>query len=118
MAADPHFADNNTRVANREAMRAAIGAVFAKLTREEVLTRLDALLLGAEDLAADMDALRTPAGHEIAYARSALVTTAAAYRLQAIDMVFVNFRDLDGLEREGVTARQLGFTGKMAIHPG
>ncbi|MCP4427972.1 MAG: CoA ester lyase [Chloroflexi bacterium] len=84
----------------------------------EATPRLDALLLGAEDLAADMGAIRTPGGTEMAYARSALVTTAAAYRLQAIDMVFVDFRNLEGLERECVTARQLGFAGKMAIHPG
>jgi citrate lyase beta subunit len=79
--------------------------------------RLEALMFGAEDFAANIGAKRTPAGWEVFYARSALVTAAAAYNLQAIDMVFVDLNDLDGLEQECVFGRRLGFTGKMAIHP-
>jgi len=80
-------------------------------------TRLDALLFGAEDLAADIGVMRTPGGWELFYARSAVVTAAAAYKLQAIDMVTVDFNDLAGLEEECNVARQLGYSGKMAIHP-
>lgn len=79
--------------------------------------RLDGLLFGAEDLAADIGAIRTPGGQELFYARSAVVTAAAAYRLQAVDMVTINFSDLAALEEECNVARQLGYTGKMAIHP-
>ncbi|MBP8110510.1 MAG: HpcH/HpaI aldolase/citrate lyase family protein, partial [Caldilineaceae bacterium] len=50
-------------------------------------------------------------------ARSALVMAATAYGLQAIDTVFVDLTDLDGLAEECAFARQLGFVGKMAIHP-
>jgi len=79
--------------------------------------RLDALLFGAEDLASDMGAQRTPEGWEIFYARSALVTAAAAYKLQAIDMIYTDLHDLVGLEEEGRSAHRMGYAGKMAIHP-
>jgi len=79
--------------------------------------RLAALMFGAEDLAGDIGAGRTRAGWEVFYARSTVVTAAAAYGLQAIDMVFVDLQDLEGLEEECVTGRQLGYEGKMAIHP-
>ncbi len=80
-------------------------------------SRLDNLLLGAEDLAADIGAIRTVAGWEMFYARSAIVTTAAAFGLQAMDIVFTHIHDEEGLRQECEFARQLGFVGKMAIHP-
>ncbi|MBK7201791.1 CoA ester lyase [Candidatus Amarolinea dominans] len=79
--------------------------------------RVDALMFGAEDLAGDMGATRTAEGWEVFYARSAVVTAAAAYRRQAIDTVFVDLNDMDGLQRECQRAMQMGYTGKMAIHP-
>ncbi|MEW5960088.1 MAG: CoA ester lyase [Chloroflexota bacterium] len=79
--------------------------------------RLEALLFGAEDLAGDIGARRSRAGWEVFYARSAVVTAAAAYGLQAIDTPFIDLTDLQGLEEECLLARQLGYRGKMAIHP-
>jgi citrate lyase beta subunit len=79
--------------------------------------RVDALVFGAEDLAGDMGAQRTPAGWEIFYARSAVVTAAKAYRLQAIDMVFFDLNDLAGFEAECHSGRQMAYDGKMVIHP-
>lgn len=79
--------------------------------------RLEGLIFGAEDLAGDVGAVRTPAAWEVFYARSAVVTAAAAYGLQAFDMVFTDFHDASGLETESRFARQLGFTGKTCIHP-
>ena len=79
--------------------------------------RVDALMFGAEDLAGDIGATRTAEGWEIFYARSAVVTAAAAYRRQAIDTVFVDLADVEGLRRESERAMQMGYTGKMAIHP-
>jgi citrate lyase beta subunit len=46
-----------------------------------------------------------------------VVTTAAAYDLHAIDMIFTDLNDLEGLEKEGRFACRMGYTGKMAIHP-
>lgn len=79
--------------------------------------RLDALIFGAEDYAASVGATRTPEGREVLYARSAVVAYAAALGLQAIDMVFVDFRDGEGLAREAAEGAQLGYSGKQAIHP-
>jgi citrate lyase beta subunit len=80
-------------------------------------TRLDALIFGAEDLAGDIGATRTPDGWEVFYARSAVVIHAKAAALQAIDTPFVDLNDLDGLEAETRTAMLMGYSGKLAIHP-
>ena len=79
--------------------------------------RLDALIFGSEDFAADIGATRTREATEVLYARSALVTTAAAFDLQAIDILFVDFRDIEGLRAEARQGAQLGFAGKQIIHP-
>lgn len=79
--------------------------------------RLSALMFGAEDLAGDIGAVRTRTGWEVFFARSAVVTAAAAYGLQAIDMIFVDFQNPDGLADECRAAREMGYVGKMAIHP-
>ncbi len=79
--------------------------------------RLQALLFGAEDLAADLGAVRTRSNREVLYARSAVVTAAAAFGLQAIDMIFTDLADEAGLEAECRQAVELGYQGKMAIHP-
>jgi len=79
--------------------------------------RLDALIFGGEDYAASIGARRTPAALELLYARSAVVAACAAYGLQAIDMVTVDFEDLEALRREASFGAQLGYTGKQVIHP-
>ena len=79
--------------------------------------RLEALMFGAEDLAGAMGAVRSKAGWEVFYARSAVVTAAAAYDLQAIDQIYADFNDMAGLAEDCAFARQLGYSGKIAIHP-
>jgi len=79
--------------------------------------RLDALIFGGEDYAASVGATRTPAALELLYARSAVVAACAAYELQAIDMVTVDFKDLETVRREASLGAQLGYTGKQVIHP-
>ena len=79
--------------------------------------RLSALIFGAEDLAGDIGAVRTPQAWEVFYARSAVVTHAAAFGLQAIDMVTIDFRDLENLQAEALTGARMGFSGKQVIHP-
>ena len=89
------------------------------LTLKEIAShyRLDALIFGGEDFAASVGATRTPAALELLYARSAVVTASAAYGLQAIDMVTVDFKDLEAVRREASFGAQLGYTGKQVIHP-
>jgi citrate lyase beta subunit len=79
--------------------------------------RLDAMMFGGEDLASSMGATRTREGWEIFYARSAFITYAAAFDLQAIDTVFVDLHDTAALVTEAEQALRMGFTGKLAIHP-
>ncbi|MFM8320564.1 MAG: HpcH/HpaI aldolase/citrate lyase family protein [Chloroflexota bacterium] len=79
--------------------------------------RLQGLIFGAEDFAGDVGAVRTPEAWEVFYARSALVTHAAAFDLQAIDMVYIDFHDTEGLRREAEAGARLAFSGKQIIHP-
>ena len=83
----------------------------------EAEKRLDAIIFGAEDLAASIGATRTQEATEVLYARSAVVTACAANELQAIDMVYIDFRDTEGLRLEAEQGAVLGFSGKQIIHP-
>ena len=79
--------------------------------------RLEAIIFGAEDYAASIGATRTKDATEVLYARSAVITACAANDLQAIDMVYIDFRDVDGLRTEALRGAGLGFSGKQIIHP-
>ena len=81
------------------------------------VSRLQALIFGAEDFASDIGATRTRQGWEVFYARSAVLTHAAANGLQAIDFVYIDFQDIDGLKSEAIQGAQMGFSGKQIIHP-
>ncbi len=79
--------------------------------------RLEAIIFGAEDFAASVGATRTGEATEVLYARSAVVTACAANELQAIDMVYIDFHDVEGLRLEAEQGARLGFSGKQIIHP-
>ena len=79
--------------------------------------RLQGLIFGAEDLAGDMGIVRSREGTEIFYARSAVVLHAAAFGLQAIDIVFMDLHDEAGLRAESLQGAHMGYTGKQIIHP-
>jgi len=99
------------------AIESALGLLNLREIASSATGRLDALVFASEDYCADLEAIRTDSATELLFARSQLVTTAKAYGLQAIDMVHIQFRDLQGLEEECQRGRELGFTGKQAIHP-
>jgi citrate lyase beta subunit len=109
----------NTWPVNSIRLLAGVETPKAILNLKELAShpRLDALIFGGEDYAASVGALRTPAALELLYARSAVVAACAAYGLQAIDMVSVDFTDLEALRREAQLGAQLGYTGKQVIHP-
>jgi citrate lyase beta subunit len=79
--------------------------------------RLEALIFGGEDFAASVGATRSSAGTELLYARQAVVTACAAHEIQALDIVYIDFHDIEGLRREAQQGADWGFVGKQIIHP-
>lgn len=78
---------------------------------------VNGVVFGAEDLAADIGARRTGEGTEVLHAREHVVLAANAHDIDAIDTVFTDFSDDEGLRSETQFARDLGYDGKLAIHP-
>lgn len=110
---------SNINVGN---IRLLIGVETAKgiLNLKEIAEadkRLEAIIFGAEDYAASVGATRTKEATEVLYARSAIVAACAANDLQAIDMVYIDFRDIEGVRLEAQQGAGLGFSGKQIIHP-
>lgn len=79
--------------------------------------RTSALIFGAEDYAGDIGAVRTKHGMEVLYARSRVVAYAKAFGLQAIDIVYPDFRNTIGFHADALQGLVLGYTGKQLIHP-
>ena len=79
--------------------------------------RLEAIIFGGEDYAASVGAVRTKGATELLYARQATVMACAANDLQAIDIVFIDFKDPEGLRLEAEQGAGFGFSGKQIIHP-
>jgi citrate lyase subunit beta/citryl-CoA lyase len=97
-------------------------AIFLAGTYGGSSPRLKGLTWGAEDLSVELgaEANRDALGNFLApyqLARSLCLAGAAAAQVQAIDTVYIDFRNDAGLRRECEEARRDGFTGKMAIHP-
>jgi citrate lyase subunit beta/citryl-CoA lyase len=85
----------------------------------EAHSRVQGLMFGAEDYALDLGlgAKRENEAAELIYARSSLVNAAAASHLLSIDGVFPNLDDPEGLHRDAMQARRLGFTSKSTFNP-
>jgi citrate lyase beta subunit len=102
-------------------IRVLIGVETAKgiLNLKEIAShpRLDAIIFGGEDFAASIGATRTKDAVELLYARQAVIVACAANDLQAIDIVTIDYRDLDALRLESEFGVGLGFSGKQIIHP-
>jgi citrate lyase subunit beta/citryl-CoA lyase len=85
----------------------------------EASPRVMGLMFGAEDFGREMGLplLREGEARDLLYARSTLATVAAAANVQAVDGVWPDLKDLEGLRKFALQARRLGFTGMSAIHP-
>ena len=79
--------------------------------------RVQGVLLGAEDLAADLGIERTKTGEEITYARTKVITACRAMKIAAIDTPFTDTEDTEGLRADTQKAKSLGMTGKSLINP-
>ncbi|ETW96455.1 MAG: hypothetical protein ETSY1_26565 [Candidatus Entotheonella factor] len=81
-------------------------------------TRIKRLSFGAGDFTRDIGVRWSRREVESQYARSALVIASRAAGIEApLDSVWIDIRDLRGLARSARLVKQLGFQGKMAIHP-
>ena len=97
-------------------------AMFSLGSYAPVRPRLIALTWGAEDLSAALGATdnKEPDGSwtfPYQLARAQCLFAAAAAEAAAIDTLYANFRDPDGLEQDCRRSRRDGFTGRLAIHP-
>ena len=102
-------------------IRILIGVETAKgiLNLKEIAAhpRLDAIIFGGEDFAASIGAVRTREAVELLYARQAVIVACAAHDLQAIDIVTIDYKDIEVLRLESEFGARLGFVGKQIIHP-
>lgn len=102
-------------------IRILIGVETAKgiLNLKEIAAhpRLDAVIFGGEDFAASIGATRTKEATELLYARQAVIVACAAFDLQPLDIVTIDYKDLDALKTESEFGARLGFSGKQVIHP-
>ncbi|MCC5862145.1 MAG: CoA ester lyase [Gammaproteobacteria bacterium] len=97
-------------------------SLFELGTLDAAGPRLQGLTWGAEDLAVDLGAARNRDSKgewlpTYQLARSLVLAGAAAAGIQAIDTVYTDFRDREGLRESCRRARADGFAGKLAIHP-
>jgi citrate lyase subunit beta/citryl-CoA lyase len=76
-----------------------------------------ALTIGLEDYTADLGVAKTSSGGESLYARQRIVNAARAAGVQAIDSVFGDVGNMDGLRQWALNSRALGFEGMGCVHP-
>ena len=97
-------------------VESALGAIRA-FEIASASPNIVALAIGLEDYTADIGVERTKEGRESFWARSQVVNAAKAARVQAIDTVFSDVADMDGLRDSVLEAKSLGFDGQGCIHP-
>jgi citrate lyase subunit beta/citryl-CoA lyase len=76
-----------------------------------------ALAIGLEDYTADLGVRRTNEASESFFARSMIVNACHAAGIQAIDSVFSDVADMEGLKQNVIKSKALGFDGMGCIHP-
>lgn len=76
-----------------------------------------AVAIGLEDYTADLGVLRSEEGKESLYARNVVVNAAAAAGVQAIDSVYSDVLNMEGLKENVKSSKAMGFVGMGCIHP-
>jgi citrate lyase subunit beta/citryl-CoA lyase len=81
--------------------------------------RVVGLMFGAEDYGRELGlpTAREGEARDMLYPRASLAVAAAAAHVQAVDGVWVDLNDAEGLRRFATQSRRLGFTGMSLIHP-
>lgn len=104
----------------REVTRLVVGIESARgvAAVEELLgPPVGAAYFGAEDFMADMGGRRTAGGHEVLYARSRVVLAARVAGVVPVDQAVVEVRDDLAFREDARRGRELGYRGKICIHP-
>jgi Citrate lyase beta subunit len=99
---------------------AAIESAKGVLNAKEIAhssKRLVALALAAEDYSADLKTARSKEGTELLFGRNMILHAARSAGIDAIDSVFSDANDEEGLRTETAFVKQLGFDGKSVINP-
>lgn len=91
--------------------------VLRALELAEAGERVVGLAFGGEDLSAELGVARSREPGELATVRSLIALAATAAGVAAIDTPWLDLGDAEGAGREARSARQLGFSGKLVIHP-
>ena len=79
--------------------------------------RVNSIIFGAVDYTKDMRVTLTPEGVEQLYARYHTAVAARAAGCIAIDCPYVTYKDTEGFEKSTREGRQMGYEGRMLIHP-
>jgi citrate lyase subunit beta/citryl-CoA lyase len=79
--------------------------------------RVAAVAFGGVDFSREMGAELTAGGEELAFARGRIGVASRAAGVPALDTPHLAARDREGVAASAAMARQLGFRGKLAIHP-
>lgn len=79
--------------------------------------RIAGISFGAEDFATDLGVERSREGTEGHYPRVQVALYSRLSEVAAVDSVFSDVNDDEGLEKDSLLAKQLGFKGKFLIHP-
>jgi citrate lyase subunit beta / citryl-CoA lyase len=85
--------------------------------RELLRGPVDAVYFGAEDYIADVGGRRTPGSAEVLYPRSEVLLAAHLAGVTAIDQAVVAIRDDEAFRADAAAGRDLGYTGKICVHP-
>jgi citrate lyase subunit beta/citryl-CoA lyase len=101
-------------------MMAAVESAAGVLNAKEIALsskRLTGIAIGAEDYVTDLKTTRSPEGIELLFGRSMVLLAARAAGIDAIDTVYSDVNNEEGLRKETALIRQLGFDGKSIINP-
>jgi citrate lyase subunit beta/citryl-CoA lyase len=109
-----------TKQKNQVWIMPIIESAFGVINAYSIASATDnvvALAIGLEDYTADLGTTRTKEGTESFLARSMIVNASTAAGIQAIDSVFSDVGDLEGLKQNVLKSKALGFDGMGCIHP-
>jgi citrate lyase subunit beta/citryl-CoA lyase len=119
-AAVRRVADMLERAGRPCAVIGGIDSLIGLLRVEELAAAncgLSGVYFGAEDLASEMQARRTPAGLEVLYGRSRMVLAARAFDIEPIDQAVLEVRDDTRFTADAQFGRDLGYGGKICLLP-